>query len=423
MIFPWPFGVMRGDWLENVGYNEFNMTQEYCPHCLPTKRKNHATQHLEFYLEKLTSPFKSITKTLDHFLSSGTGNRLRGSLFELLALIGVIKFNSNIDETKFHNRSLIFFKEAKRRGLDIRAIKFLGNYINEFRFTYNGKKYYYEAIPLTIKGTAAEWDDKYLLKKLLMKNNLPVAQGRAFTNIRKAMIYGKTLGYPLIVKPISGSLSYHCTCSIQTEKELAEAIGIVKQYRPDFVIEQHIEGNLYRATVVGQTKVFVCQKERANVVGDGLLTVQELIDKKNNHPDRGEAHQRNTSLHKIVVDSVLERNLEKEDLTLHSVPKIDRLVYLQDKFVLGLGCDIINVTSIIDSANHELFVKLSKLLGAHVLGIDFICSDISQPYTKQQAAILEVNSLPYIDMHQYPSGGYPEPVSEIVWDLTLKNFD
>lgn len=298
----------------------------------------------------------------------------------------------------------------------------MGIQLNEFRFIYKGKRYYYEGIPLTIFAPATEWDDKYALKQLLIDNNLPVAQGEKFTNTMDAVQCGKALGFPLVVKPVTGSLSHHCTRSIRNTQELLHAIKIAKAYRPDFIVEQHIEGSLYRATVIGQSKVFVCKKERANVVGNGHMTIRQLIDLKNSHPSRGEEHQRNTSLHKIAVDFALMKNLDIQGVTLDSVPVLGKVIYLQDKFILGLGCDIINVSNKTHPINQELFTKLSKLLGTQLVGIDFICPDISIPYTDQKAAILEVNSLPYIDMHQYPSEGHSEPIQQTVWDMVLEKL-
>jgi len=94
-------------------------------------------------------------------------------------------------------------------------------------------------------------------------------------------------------------------------------------------------------------------------------------------------------------------------------------LYSNKKYVPDRGNDIINCTAITHPDNRELFLRVAKILDTELVGMDFICQDISRPYTDQQTAILETNSLPFIDMHEFPSHGEGDPVSKVVWDITL----
>ena len=125
----------------------------------------------------------------------------------------------------------------------------------------------------------------------------------------------------------------------------------------------------------------------------------------------------NSTLHKIPLNNILIANLEKQDLNLQTILPTNIKIYLQDKYVLSHGCDIINCNRLVHENNRELFLKVAHILQSNLIGIDFICPDISKSYDEQETAILEVNSLPYIDMHQHPSHGDPEPVTEVVWDI------
>lgn len=223
----------------------------------------------------------------------------------------------------------------------------------------------------------------------------------------------------MVVKPYNGSLSHHVTYPINSEQELLQGINISKQYIPAFIVEKYIEGNLFRASVVGKSQVFVCQKEKANIVGDGSSTIKELIDLKNTHINRGDTEQVNFTLHKIPLNNTLISNLEKQGLNLETILPKYKKIYLQDKYVLSHGCDIINCDKFVHPKNQDMFIQVAHVLQSDLIGIDFICSDIGKPYDEQETAILEVNSLPYIDMHQYPSHGNSEPVAEVVWDIVL----
>lgn len=398
------------------------MKNPYCRYCWPTKRRFHVMQHVEFFVEIIISllcrPLKIISRLFgDLFFEDAFFDNIG---FDLLHALGIIEFVQNPDEKQLHNRSLIFFKEAKKRRIPIRAIKIFGRYTKDFQVIINNKKYYYEGIPLTMRRCPRiDVDNKNDVKKLLQENNIPVAPGRCFVLTGSAIKFAKSIGYPVVVKPNTGSLSYHTTCNIADMRSLRKAIGVAKRFRPDFIVERFIEGELYRATVIGKKHVFVCQKERANIVGDGVSTVLRLIKEKNKNALRGDLHQKNTTLHKIPVDDTLKKRLKTEFLRLDSIPSKNRKVYLQDKYILSYGCDIINCTELVHPHNKALFLAIARLLDIDVVGIDFICPDIRKSHEKQTTAVLETNSLPYIDMHQYPSSGKPDDVARIGWNFVL----
>lgn len=397
------------------------MKNIYCQYCWPTKRRFHLLQHLEFYMDMFCSfllyPLKIFLQTCDLSVLGGTFD---GLPFYVLNALGIVEFVDNPDETQIYNRSLIFFKEAKRRKIPIRAIRTLGTHIKDFQVIINNKEYYYEGIPLTINyHPQIDIDDKNNIKKLLQKNHLPVASGKCFLLTSHAVSFANSIGYPVVVKPNTGSLSCHTTCNIGNERDLRRAIAVAQKFRPDFMVEEFIEGNLYRATCIGKKHVFVCRKDRANVIGDGVSTILGLIQKKNSGSLRGRLDQKNTTLHQITINETLKTKLKKDGLFLGCIPKKNKKIHLQDIYTLASGCDITDCTEVTNVDNKKLFLDVARLLDIDMVGIDFICPDIGISYKKQKTAILETNSLPYIDMHQYPSRGKAHNVASLAWDVVL----
>ena len=395
------------------------MAEKYCQHCWPSKRKNHLDNHLDFYINKLVAPFGYLAE----IVSTRFQRLFWHGLLETLRFIRLAKLESNLQKHDFRNRAFIFLAEARRRLLPIYAIKLFGRYTGDFCFIYNKKRHYYEEIPTTALQTHYHLDDKWKIKNILQQYNLPVAKGKVFVSKAKALKFSQTLDYPLVVKPNSGSLSHHLTCPIESEDQLLVAIDLARKYCPEFIVEEFIEGNLYRATVVGQEKVFFCQKEKANIVGDGIHSISELIETKNNGPHRGQAGSKGFTLFQIPQNDLLIENLKSQGLSLEFVPAEAQKVYLHDKYILSAGCDIINCADIVHEDNRNLMLELARLLKTDLVGIDFICPNISQSYKRQKTAILETNSLPYIDMHARPSHGASENVAEIVWDFVLKKLE
>lgn len=384
--------------------------------------------HLDYYLNRLSKIVLYPTEILFR-LGRSHGLRQTWWLFFLkfLSFFGLVKFEEQIDEEKIFNRSLIFLKEAKRRGIPVKAVKLFGQYKNEFVFQHQGQEHYFEGVP-GVQGRSREFalDDKFFAKQKLAAAGLPVVQGKLFTDPREAQDYGEELGFPLVVKPNHASLSHHATYPVLNQSELTEAIKIAKQYQPEFIVERFLNGKFYRATVVGNS-VFVCEKARPNVVGDSRSSIRDLVQQKNNDPRRGELEQWNSTLHKITIDEELKRYLEKQGLSLNSVPVNEERVELKDKFTLSSGCDIINQTQETHPENLAMFAQVAELMRVNLVGIDLIAKDIAKPHYEQGAGIIELNSLPFLDMHQNPSHGKPEPVAKVVWDFVeerLKNaFD
>ena len=58
-----------------------------------------------------------------------------------------------------------------------------------------------------------------------------------FTDMAEALNYASRLGYPVVVKPATGSLGYHSTYFIKSEDKLTKAIAIAQIFRPDFLVE------------------------------------------------------------------------------------------------------------------------------------------------------------------------------------------
>lgn len=393
---------------------------KWCKHCLPYKHKWHIhsqlTQRVDSFLGRLPSIFPeswkiSVANLLD---------RVWVYLLFFLQSLRIVKFESNPNRSQLFNRSLIFFDEAKDRGIDIKAVSIFGYYLHDFIYTKDSKIHGYSHIPVPHRKTSGKVDDKSYVKKKLDKKSLPVPTGRSFSCKHKAFEYGISLGFPLVVKPQNGSLSKHVTTNIQTEKELKKAVNIAKEYGPHFVVEKYIPGNLYRATVIGTKHVFVCQKEAANIVGDKRRSIKELIISKNRNPKRKGKDCKNTTLHKISLHDAHDF-LKNTQYTLASIPSKNEKVVLSNTLTLSAGCDIIECTQKTHQENKSMFRRAAKTLNADLVGFDFICPDISRSWEKMKCGILEANSRPYVDMHANPSEGTPQPVAAVVWDTLLKN--
>jgi D-alanine-D-alanine ligase-like ATP-grasp enzyme len=258
------------------------------------------------------------------------------------------------------------------------------------------------------------------------KGNVPHAKGLIFLNPFKAVRFAKQYGFPLVIKPNVSGFSRGSHFPITTYQELWKAIFLAKLWWPTTVVEQYLLGKNYRVVVVkgngtgtdnnnasnyqGSKIMSVIERFSPYVLGDGAQSIDQLIDEENSVRDSMDLFP---VIHPLSKGSVTKKFLSKQKYTLATVPAVGEIVTLFYRISLAPG----GVVSVIDQktipqVNKDLFTDVLDMFGANILGIDVIMQHgIDQPYTDQACILLEVNSRPYLKMHDYPRFGRAEDLS------------
>ncbi|MDP3093920.1 MAG: hypothetical protein Q8N16_04180 [bacterium] len=350
-------------------------------------------------------------------------------LDKIFTIFRLASWKNDFRRSDIQLRSTCFIEEARKRGVEFKALRGPFGYTNHFRAEINGKPFRFESLPIAdfaSKLSIQIVGDKERTKKHLKKGGFPIADGKSFWfwQKKKAIQFGiGRLGFPLVAKPRGGSVSRHVTTNIQDSEKLKKAIDNAITYSPAFIIERFIANAfVYRATVIDFDFVACVKQVPANVVGDSISTIRVLIDKKNGDSNRGGPHQKEFTLHRIVENETTEKLLSERGYTFYSVPKKDEIVFLQYDPFLKLGGDLIEMTPQVHPDNLKLFHQVARFFDIKVVGIDFLASDISRSWKTQQSAILELNSLPCIELHHFPSSGRPQNVAKPITDLFFKYY-
>lgn len=379
--------------------------------------------HFNTWLEELSR----------HFLPSLKLPRQIETIFEIVlekifTILKIARFRTDFSVADIQLRSFCFIKEMKKRGAVCYAMQSIFGYTNHFKIKVGGKTFRFETLPtaeFASKYTTKIVDDKELTKRFCKKGGFPVVDGRAFWfwQKRKAIRFGQALGFPLVVKPRGGSVSRHVTTNIQNEAQLEKAIRHAVSYSPAFLVEKFIpDAFVYRATVIDFDFVVCVQQIPANIIGDGISTIRELIDKKNNDPHRGNPHQKQFTLYKIVENEITKRLLAEKGYTYNTILKKGEILYLQKDPFLKLGGDLVEVTSIVHKDNLKLFRDLARFFDIRLTGIDFLARDIAVSWKDQPCAILELNSVPNIELHHFPYSGTPTNPAKALADMFFKYY-
>ncbi len=345
----------------------------------------------------------------------------------VLLYTGIAKYRDDFRESDIEPRAWFFIQEAKKRGVQVCSLYGPGGFTNNFKATVGGKTIRFEMLPIIEwenGKNARRADDKKKTKLFLAQKNFPIAEGKTFWfwNKKKALLFGNTLGFPLVVKPRNGSVSRHVTTNIDSTVALKEAIRYATLYSPSFIVEKCIAGSLYRGTVLDFTQVVCVEQIPAHIVGDGRRTIRELIDAKNTDPRRGNLDAAHSTLHKITENSMSKKMLGEKNYTALTVLKNGETFFLQKDPFLKWGGDLREVTPFVHPDNIKLFEDVARAFEIHAVGIDFIIPDIRASWKQQSCAVLELNSMPAIDLHHSPTEGTPTNPAKTLVDMFFKYY-
>ena len=253
--------------------------------------------------------------------------------------------------------------------------------------------------------------DKDLSKRLLQSAGVPVPIGAPVSSVDEAWELAQEIGLPVVVKPLDGNQGKGVTVNVASREHLemaykaADEIGTV-------MVEKFLPGSDYRLLVVGDKLVAAARRDPPNVIGDGVHTVRQLVDKVNEDPRRGDGHA--TSLTKIRLDDIAIARLDLQGLTPESVPDKGRRVILRNNANLSTGGTATDVTDDVHPEVAARAIAAATVVGLHVCGVDVVAESVHKPLEEQSGGIVEVNAAPGLRMHLSPSYGKGRDVGEAI---------
>lgn len=257
--------------------------------------------------------------------------------------------------------------------------------------------------------------NKELTKKMLDDAAIPVPAGGLVTDEEGLEYVIRKIGYPLVIKPLDGNHGRGQTINVNDWETAKIGLNHAQQVSRKVIVEKYITGYDFRVLVINHKMVAAARRVPANVIGDGELNIQQLIDKENLDPRRGYGHE--NVLTEINVDKDTNELLEKLNYTLETIPQKGEIVYLKSTANLSTGGTSIDVTDMVHPENITMMERISKIIGLDVCGVDIMAENLTQPLKESGGAILEVNAAPGFRMHLAPSEGLPRNVAAPVVDM------
>jgi cyanophycin synthetase len=258
--------------------------------------------------------------------------------------------------------------------------------------------------------------DKELTTRLLAAAGLPVPRSESVRTVEQAVKVANRIGYPVVCKPLDGNHGRGVMLDLKNADEVRAAFATAQEEsrRGWIVVESFVTGKDYRVLVIGGRMVALAERVPAHVIGDGVRTVDELVDDTNADPRRGVGHEK--VLTRIKVDDAAIALVREQGFAMTDVPAEGARVLLTLTGNMSTGGISIDRTLEAHPDNVDIAEEAARVVGLDVAGIDFISPDIAEPVRETGGAICEVNAAPGFRMHTHPTFGDPQFVAAPVVD-------
>ena len=314
---------------------------------------------------------------------------------------------SAFDNMELSTQALLF--DAIQKGLNIEILDERDQFISlqfgdHLEYVKNGNMTSHDSYisPLIM-------ENKVVTKKVLAKAGFNVPQSLEFTDVKSAV-----KNFPLfenravVIKPKSTNFGLGISIfqqGVTNREDFAKAVEIAFREDKEIMVEDYLQGTEYRFFVLGDQTLAVLLRVPANVIGDGVHTVGELVAAKNDHPLRGDGSR--TPLKKIALGDIEQLQLKEQGLTVDSIPAKDQVVQLRANSNISTGGDSIDMTDEMHASYKEIAVGISKAMGAAVCGVDLIIPDLKKPAgpSLRSWGVIEANFNPMMMMHIFPFSG------------------
>lgn len=257
--------------------------------------------------------------------------------------------------------------------------------------------------------------DKQECKRLFKNLSIPVAEGEVVSSQKELRKAVERVSFPLVMKPLKGNQGRGVTTNIQTLEAAVKAFKTAAEISDQAIVERFIKGNDYRLLTVNYELVAASLRTSAHVVGDGKLTIKELIKKENQNPLRGEGHSK--SLTKIPIGPSIRVILRKKGYSIRTVLPKNEILYLNHAANLSKGGTAKDVTEGVHPEVAAMAGRVSKIVGLDICGIDIVAPSLKKPLDETGGVVLEVNAAPGFRMHLKPSEGKARNVAVPVLDM------
>ncbi|OGG60532.1 hypothetical protein A3C86_01625 [Candidatus Kaiserbacteria bacterium RIFCSPHIGHO2_02_FULL_49_16] len=298
----------------------------------------------------------------------------------------------------------------------------------QIRYKDGRNRYFrYNTLDLNPVGASDISKDKDYASFFMRRMGYPAVRGKTFfsqewceaigsrRDIKAGLRYAKRVGFPVIVKPNSGSQGVGVAL-VHNTNEFLHAMKFIFKNDKVALVQKPVRGRDYRIVVLDKAIISAYERIPLNIAGDGRSTILQLLKKKQRSFD---ALSRDTRIN--MSDARIAYKLKRQKLDVNSIPERGKCVYLLDNANLSTGGDSVDVTSVMHPGFKKLAINLTRDMGLRLCGVDMMISG-SIAESPEKYWILEINAAPGLD-HYVKTGKAQEKIVERLYLKVLRSLN
>lgn len=311
----------------------------------------------------------------------------------------------------------LLLKAAIKKGVSFEIIDRQENFVR--LYNRNKEEYVVQATKTSLDNYVSilKMENKSVTKLLLQRKGIHTPMGKEYHDpITAFHDFAFFKNESVVIKPKSTNFGIGITILKYPYSQEDYEWGIKQALKHDknILIERFIAGREFRFLIIGNEVVGVLHRVPANVTGDGIHTIRQLVEMKNLDPLRGKGYR--TPLEKIRLGKDEELFLKNQGLDFESVPQKESTIYLRENSNISTGGDSIDYTDQIHPSYKEIALAAAHVLNVAITGVDIMITDIHSTANISNYAIIEMNFNPAIHIHCYPYKGENRHANDKVLD-------
>lgn len=204
----------------------------------------------------------------------------------------------------------------------------------------------------------------------------------------------------VVVKPVYGSHGNGVLTGVTNVSEVVKHAATIRPSsgRGGIIIQQQLSGFDIRIVCIDGRFASAMTRLPAFVVGDGLHSIDQLIDIENKKPERGDDYH--SALNKIDATHV-KNYLPKDQLSL--IPSESEVIQVAGISNVGAGGIRKNIDDDIPDYLRTISERIAKEFRLPVCGVDFYVDRLPTYHDTAdnlRATLIEVNNCPGITMYE-----------------------
>lgn len=195
----------------------------------------------------------------------------------------------------------------------------------------------------------------------------------------------------LIVKPLDSSLARGLTLDIQDDIALENALLRAYEYSETALVQEQVFGEEIRFAVIGGKVRAALLRRTARVVGDGVLTVAELIQRENESRSQ-------LDMPYVAYPQLDEAIINIRHLSDQTVLSAGEIRELSRGTMIKTGASIYNVLDEVHPSYIDDIERLAGMLGYGFVVVDMFMSEFTEPQRSGNHWFIEFNTSPVLKL-------------------------